>query len=318
MASQTISIPFMVAIPPGVAPGMTFMSQTPHGMVNVTVPHGMMPGMQMQIQVPILTQTAGGGMAQMSLGAGAGMAQSIFGQQQPMMMQPTMPQAVPQAPQPMVMQPKPQPQPQPSPPVVEGVLVKNPEQHQTAETPPAKAPPDQSAATGKKEKKKVGAFDLPAGQLLYSVQLSAMGENYEGCCDRTASPVGLLEAAQKRATPVGDMPSELKGKISDEAWELILDKLVEHQKRVPYPVPCCEYYCMYTCFCCCACGPCFMCYYPPRDQWEEKVEGEINSMLAKYNVKFDFAKEGNCGQFNVEAKFLVGTNQSGTQSTASV
>ena len=251
-----------VTVPNGVGPGMIFMVQTPGGQqVQCQVPLGSGPGALLTIQVPVAVP------------------------QQPMMAVAPSPPVVQQgaymvaqspplgvAPQPMVMQQ--------SAPVA-----------QQAAAPPVVEKPGMAPANLKTGK---------SGEKIFGILLSPVGEKCEGCCDRTASPIGQCEQQQK-------MPVELASKsdMSAAAWELILEKCIAWQKHVGLfcGIPGCEPFCLLTGGCCCACAVCLFCSYTGRTTFETETEAEINEMLKKYAIRAKFESKGMLFFMNVHLNF---------------
>lgn len=278
------------------------MAQTPSGMVQVTVPHGLTSNiMSIQVPAPSMVQQV-----MMQPLAAFQQAQTVSPQPFQQVQAVVSPQQViPQA-QPMSRPPIPQAQPvsaypqaQPVSPQMLGAapqpqMMMQQQQAALAATPApstASAASKTDAGAAGRRGSKAATPSKPArqgkiGEKLYEVAMSPLGTGCEGCCDRKASPVGLLEKARK-------LPPELSEPtdMSQASWELILEKLVRWQTRI-YPAPCCEPLCLYTGGCCCACAPCLMCQYSSRDSWEEKLQREMNEMLEAFNVEAKFEKEG--------------------------
>ena len=223
--------------------------------------------------------------------------------QQPMMMQ----QPIVMQQQPMVMQQSPLMSPvavhQPvavSPPQQPMVAAPQPQvmQQQQQATPPPKSAAKRDLPRANTQP---GSKTGPVGEELYSVNLSPLGSSCEGCCSRKNSPVGLLEGANK-------LPAELAAKttMSDASWELAVEALVNWQKQMStcFWFPGCEPCCVFSGCCCCACAPCVMYGYSSRNGWEQQYAGQMNDMLGKYDVKFDFDHgDSFIGFMNVRARF---------------
>ena len=229
---------------------MFFQQPAPQQM-QVQVPPGLGPGATFAVQTP-------NGLVQVQV------PQGVVGGMNMMIAVPSQPVQVVQAPQPMVMVQQVQPQ------IVQ--------QQQT--------PPSPAKKTPEPVKKKKGA----SGQSIYKFNLNSTGENGEGCCDASASPVGQF--TQKGAA---GLPAELKDIISPESWELMVPKWAEWQTKVgPCIVPAQETCCMYTGGCCCWCTACLMMQLSARDAWEVEQGKQINDMLEQYEVKLTWEKGGAC------------------------
>lgn len=134
----------------------------------------------------------------------------------------------------------------------------------------------------------------PAGEIIYTFNVSTCGPDFEGLCGAGASPLmQLLGNNETRAEP----PPELKNVISDASWELTIEKLAGWQRQVgPCPVPCCEATCWATGFCCCACSLCACTQYADRKRWEATAAEEVNGMLEQYHVKVAFKNTSSYGE----------------------
>jgi len=252
-----------VQVPMGLQPGGTFLANTPMGPVQATVPYGVQGGMMMTISVPM---NAGG--------------QGMPTAPQPQMM-------VMMQPQPQVMVPMQQPSPMMMMPqmqsIVGSAVSASPPQPMVMQQ---QAPPPQQATPPVAPAKEDGAAKRGApGLLIYQVNIHPLGDcnSCETCCDKSSSPVGQLEAKKMEGAP-----EELKGVMSNEAWELVVENLAKWQDQLPCQmVPCCE-------LCCLAppCLPFLCCAYASRKSWERAQAEKINEMLEKYHCKLHFEREG--------------------------
>ena len=260
IASSTQHQVMQVVVPPGLVPGNVFIASTHVGPVQVVVPQGLPvtpAGTQvMHIRVPVQQQQQQ--------------------QQQQISVQPVvMPQA--QMMQPLVVNPVAVALAAPQPMVMQQVVPAAAAQTQVAASKAVTSPTP--AATTE-------FAPGPSGCGLYRVLLNPTGKSGEGCCDASASPVRQLA---KR-----NLPSQLVGVVSPEAWELIIEKLFEWQTMVgPFPLPICELACSFSAGCCIF-APCLMFQYANRNSWENNTQEQINAMLQQYKVQLRFEKEGAC------------------------